>query len=29
MALRVSQPTPWRTRMASVSSERVLFCGVC
>lgn len=27
MALRVHQPTPWRARVASVSSERVLFCS--
>jgi hypothetical protein len=26
MALRIIQPTPWRARTASVSSERVLFC---
>jgi hypothetical protein len=28
MALRVIQLMPWRARTASVSSERVLFCGV-
>lgn len=27
MALRVHQPIPWRVRIASVSSERVLFWG--
>lgn len=26
IALRVSQPTPWRVSMASRSSDRVLFC---
>jgi hypothetical protein len=28
MALRITQPMPWRARTASVSSERVLFCVV-